>query len=60
MCPPFKRLLCRLARTAVIARRVLVRGCHPSGVEHLFIYSSTDFSLEPSVSSHTQGEGGKM
>ena len=38
MCPPFKRLLCRLARTAVTARRVLVRGCRPCGVLHLFIY----------------------
>ena len=41
MCPPFKRLLCRLARTAVTARRVLVRGCRPCGVLHLFIYLFT-------------------
>ena len=35
--PPFNCLLCRLARTSVTASRVLVRGCHPCGVLHLFI-----------------------
>ena len=38
MCLPFNHLLCRLARTSATASRVLVRGCHPCGVEHLFIY----------------------
>ena len=38
MCLPFNRLLRWLARTSVTASRVLVRGCHPCGVSHLFIY----------------------
>ena len=42
MCLPFNRLLCWLARSSVTASRVLVRGCHPCGVLHLFIYLFTE------------------
>ena len=52
MCLPFNRLLRWLARTSVTASRVLVRGCRPCGVSHLFIYLFTGYLITLDTFTH--------